>query len=196
MSGIILLLVLSVWVYLATIITRFVVQKMRPGKYRYLANVIVFVFIFIAVLLIVGMLGGKLDFMSDKNKKYFTWSVAVIMCLLIVYGLYLSNVQIDLGPISYDFLRSVIPIAIAILVFILIVWFITSPGKTREEERRTEEAEKREEQAKPAEKKKKYEAPKVLTREKIEEPVLSLARRDPESFLDAVSRAAKLVKPK
>jgi len=57
MSGIILLLVLSIWVYLATIITRFVVRKMKPGKYRYLVNVIVFVFIFIAPV-IDDIIGG------------------------------------------------------------------------------------------------------------------------------------------
>jgi bacteriorhodopsin len=146
---------------------------------------VILVFIFIAVLMLIALLGGKLDFMSKTNKKYFTWTVAVIMCLLIIYALYASGMQVDLGPISYDFLRSVIPIAIAILVFVLIVWFISSPGKKTEEEKKaearakaakpTEQAKRDEEQKKTekdAERKARYELEKDIKRPQEQEQPL------------------------
>jgi hypothetical protein len=102
---------------------------------------VIFIFVIISILILISLLGGELDFMSKGNKKYFTWAVAVIMCLLIIYALYRSGIKLNLGPISYDWLRSIIPIAIAILVFILVIWFITSGDQKTDKERAKERRE-------------------------------------------------------
>ncbi|MBN1645083.1 hypothetical protein JW851_03525 [Candidatus Woesearchaeota archaeon] len=134
---------------------------------------VVLIFVIIAVLMLIALLGGKLDLMSGKKKTYFSWFVAVGLCLAVIYALYLSGIKIDLGPVSYNWLRSIIPITIAVLVFILIVWFITSPGKVSEAERakakaETKKSEKAAADKEPSESEKKF-RPKWVFEKKIKE---------------------------
>ncbi len=135
---------------------------------------VIFIFVIVAILILLAVLGGELDLMSKTNKKYFTWTVAILMCLLIIYALYRSGIKLNLGPISYDWLRSIIPIAIAILVFVLIVWYITSgdqktykeEAKTRDEKEKSREKEK---ESEPSEEKEQQFKPKWVLEKKIKE---------------------------
>lgn len=144
---------------------------------------VLLIFVVTAVFMFIALLGGKLELTSDKYKPYFAWSVVVILCLLIFYSLYESGVRVDLG-IDYYLLRSLAPIAIAVLVFVLIVWFISSPGK---KERKAPGAAKSGE----APAKKEYSAPRISPKIKVPEEVAEKIRENPEmlnQFVKALQR--------
>lgn len=83
----------------------------------------------ITILIFLGIFGGMPDVLT-KERKWWTMVIFfILLCLVLLYSLYASGVRLDLGPVSYDVFRQLVPIAVAILVFILIVWFITSGGK-------------------------------------------------------------------
>lgn len=82
----------------------------------------------IIILIFLGIFGGMPDVLT-KERKWWTMIVFfVLLSMALLYGLYAAGVRPDLGPVSYAWLSRLVPIAVAILVFILIVWFITSGG--------------------------------------------------------------------
>lgn len=89
---------------------------------------VLLLFAVVAVFMLIALLGGKLDLMSEGKKKYTGWIVAIALCLGIVYAVYRAGVRVDVG-INYFWLRSLIPLIIAVLVFVLVIWFITSPAE-------------------------------------------------------------------
>lgn len=83
----------------------------------------------IIILIFLGIFGGMPDILT-KERKWWTMIVFFILLgAVLLYGLYSSGVRIGIGYISYGWLSRLVPIAVSILVFIVIVWFITSGGK-------------------------------------------------------------------
>jgi len=83
----------------------------------------------IIILIFLGIFGGMPDVLT-KERKWWTMIVFfILLSIALLYGLYASGVRPDLGPISYDWLSRLVPIAVCILVFIAVVWFVTSGGK-------------------------------------------------------------------
>ncbi len=82
----------------------------------------------IIILIFLGIFGGMPDVLT-KERKWWTMIVFfILLSIALLYGLYASGVRPDLGPISYDWLSRLVPIAVCILVFIAVVWFVTSGG--------------------------------------------------------------------
>lgn len=97
----------------------------------------------IVILIFLGIFGGMPDVLT-KERKW--WTMIVFFVLLgigLLYSLYAAGVRPDLGPISYDWLSRLVPIAVAILVFIGIVWFVTSAKSAPASPAPDEEAKKK-----------------------------------------------------
>ena len=79
----------------------------------------------VIILIFLGIFGGMPDVLT-KERKWWTMIVFfILLSIALLYGLYVSGVRPDLGPISYDWLSRLVPIAVCILVFIAVVWFVT-----------------------------------------------------------------------
>ncbi|MBD3362064.1 hypothetical protein GF358_04735 [Candidatus Woesearchaeota archaeon] len=100
---------------------------------------VIAVFVIAAILMVIGLIGGKIDLTSDKNKKYASWIVLICLILAVIYAFYRAGIKLNMN-ISYSWINSVIPLAISVLIFILIIWFITSPGEKTEKARARSEA--------------------------------------------------------
>jgi len=87
---------------------------------------VLFVFVTLLILVFIAMLGGKLNLMSDKYLPYFRWFFVITLCFVVLFGLYLSGIRLDISVDSYRLLEWLIPAVIVILVFVLIVWYISS----------------------------------------------------------------------
>ncbi len=115
--------VLAVLVSFIAIAAADVVRNVNLFSYY----LILAVFAAVIVFMLIALVGGKLDIMSGKYKKYTSWIVAVLLCLVVLYGLYIvTGPEIDIGPMSFFVLSRLVPIVIAVIVFIAIVWYVSS----------------------------------------------------------------------
>jgi len=84
----------------------------------------------IVLLLFAGVFGGIPDIMNEKRKKYTAVIFIILVFIVVFYGLYASGIKFNLGPVSYEWLQTLVPIIFGILIFVLIVWLITRKGTT------------------------------------------------------------------
>ncbi|MBW2968596.1 hypothetical protein KY314_00560, partial [Candidatus Woesearchaeota archaeon] len=81
----------------------------------------------VVIFMFIALAGGKINLKSDKYKKYVSFVVAFLLCLVVFYAVYMViGPKIDIGPLSFFMFSRFVPILVAVAVFVLIIWYVQS----------------------------------------------------------------------